>query len=241
MVHEEGHAVHGSVFLEIRSEKPRGLCIHAHGREDYAEIRLGVVQHPLALHQLRLSADLCADLVVTETCRGEQRDLLASGDRVHHVDRTDPRLDHLFGVHTHVGIDGLALDIDHLLGKHRGALVDRNAGAVEGPAQHLLGNRHVHCVASELAASQQGVDAGGALEDLHHCTLACDFQDLAAAHRTVTQVHVHNLCVFRKLHVLQDHQRTLHTDYGSVVYYGVYHVVAGRCQGIHSSCSHVSH
>lgn len=47
-------------------------------------------------------------LIVGETGSGEDGDLLAPGDAVHHVDGRDPSLDHLLGVDAAVGVDGLA-------------------------------------------------------------------------------------------------------------------------------------
>lgn len=54
-------------------------------------------QHPTGTH-----------LIVGETGSGEDGDLLAPGNAVHHVDGRDPSLDHLLGVDAAMGVDGLA-------------------------------------------------------------------------------------------------------------------------------------
>ena len=46
-------------------------------------------------------------LVVRQTSGGEDGDLLATGDRVHHIDGRDTRLDHLLRVDTRPRVDGL--------------------------------------------------------------------------------------------------------------------------------------
>ena len=59
-----------------------------------------IVKNALAreLDQGALSTDLSGDLVVGKSVRGEDGDLLPSGDRVHHVDGGDAGLHHLLRV-----------------------------------------------------------------------------------------------------------------------------------------------
>ena len=50
-------------------------------------------------------------LVVRQTGRRENGDLLTTGDRVHHVNRRDARLDHLLGVDSRPRVNGLTWNI----------------------------------------------------------------------------------------------------------------------------------
>ena len=63
-----------------------------------------IVENALArqLDQGALSTDLSGDLVVGKSVRGEDGDLLPSGDRVHHVDGGDAGLHHLLRVDPNV-------------------------------------------------------------------------------------------------------------------------------------------
>ena len=102
-----------SIYLPVpthRLEEVRRLHVHPHSPKDDTEVvalrlllppehkvllvavRLGL------LHQPSLSADLGGDLIVGQAGGGEEGDLLAARDRVHHVDRGDARADHLLGV-----------------------------------------------------------------------------------------------------------------------------------------------
>lgn len=56
-----------------------------------------------------LATDLRGDLIVRQACGGEQWDLLATRDGVHHVDGADARLNHLLRVRALRRIDGRAL------------------------------------------------------------------------------------------------------------------------------------
>lgn len=46
-----------------------------------------------------LSTDLCGDFIMRKTRRGEDGDLLPTGDGIHGVDGGDTRGDHFFRIH----------------------------------------------------------------------------------------------------------------------------------------------
>lgn len=94
-----------------------------------------------------------------ETIRREEGDLLPAGDGGHHVDGGDPRLEHLLGVHSLEGVDGLALNVQEFLGQHGRAFVDGHSRTIERTPQHLLGDRHLHGLACELAVRVKIIDA----------------------------------------------------------------------------------
>jgi hypothetical protein len=83
-----------------------------------------------------LPADLRRDVVVGQARGGEEGDLLAAGDGVHDVDGGDAGLDHLLGVGALRGVDGRAVDVQELLGKHGGA-----AGGGRGQAGRQEGRK----------------------------------------------------------------------------------------------------
>ena len=94
------------------------------------------------------------------------------------TDGRDSGLHHLLRVDPGVGVDGLALDVEEVLGHDRGPLVDGLAGPVEDAAHHVLGHGRAEDVARELAGRLLGVDAVGALEHLDHGLGAGHLQDL---------------------------------------------------------------
>jgi hypothetical protein len=130
---------------------------------------------------------------VRQTSGREQRDLLATSDRVHDVNGRDARLDHLLGVVTARRVDGLALNIQVLLGHDSGGAVDGLAGAVESSAQHLLRDGHLEHIARELAVRVAVIDTVRALEDLHDSLAALHLQHLALAFLAAGQRQVDDL------------------------------------------------
>jgi hypothetical protein len=68
-----------------------------------------VIEHILLLDQRCLTTNLGTDLIVRKTGGREKRDLLTSGNGVHHIDGRDTRLDHFLRVHSLIGVNGLAL------------------------------------------------------------------------------------------------------------------------------------
>jgi hypothetical protein len=68
-----------------------------------------VIHDILLLNEGGLTANLSTDFIVRETGSGEEWDFLTTGDGVHHINGRDTRLDHLLGVHSLIGVNGLAL------------------------------------------------------------------------------------------------------------------------------------
>ena len=85
-----------------------------------------------------------------QTCGGEYWNFLATGDRVHNVDRRDTSLDHLLGIDTRIRVNrgpydiiafrslGMnarrTIDIEVVLCKDLWTLINRVTRAVEHPA-----------------------------------------------------------------------------------------------------------
>ena len=136
---------------------------------------------------------LRSNVVVRQAGGGEEWDLLATGDGVHAVDRRDARLDHLLGVRAHLRVDGLAVDVEEVLGQHRRAFVNRLARAVEDAAKHVLGDGRGEDVAGELDRRAKGINARRALEDLDDGLGALHLQHLACARAAVGERQVDDL------------------------------------------------
>mmetsp|Transcript_36427 Transcript_36427/g.79689 ORF Transcript_36427/g.79689 Transcript_36427/m.79689 type:complete len:350 (+) Transcript_36427:640-1689(+) len=237
-VHEQHDVLHGAVLLEVVAEESRGFHVDAHGAEDNAEIFCRVVHNVLALNERRLSADLCGDLVVWQTGRGEQRKLLTSDNGVHHVDGANASLDHLLWVHSRLRVQRSSVDVAELLGKHSRTLVDGLPGTIESTAHQIIGDWHLQHVASELDVAIPVVDVAGALKHLDNGLLFVNLQDLSLTHGAIGQIDVHNLTEHGELHIVHDDQRALYTSDGPVVHSGPHLVVPGGGCGIDCcSCS----
>ena len=101
-----------------------------------------------------------------KTSGRENGNLLATSDTVHGVNGRNTGLDHFFGVNSRVWIDGLTLNVEVLLGKDLGTLVDSLSGAVKNTTQHVLADRNLEGVPAKLHSSSLGINSRGALEDL---------------------------------------------------------------------------
>lgn len=206
-VEEQHRALQGPRRREGVLEEPRRLHVHSHRREHDHELRLLV---PLP-DQARLSADLRRHLVVGEAAAREDGDLLSPGDRVHHVDRRDPRLDHLLGIRPALRVDRLPLDVQVRLRDYLRAPVYYLAAPVEHPPQHVQGHSLLQEVPLECHVGLLDVDARRALEHLDHRLVRVDLQHLARPPLLVRQRQRDHLRVLQVVHVLQDHQRAVHT------------------------------
>ena len=151
-VGEHGDTLHRSVLLEVLGEEAGSLQVHTHGTENDGEVVIVHVVHTLALvlNETSLATDLCSNLVVGKTRSREDRDLLTTGDRVHGVDSADTGGDHLLGVDTRVGVDRRTVNVEVVLGKDLGALVNGATRTVEDTTQHVLAHSELQVVASEL-------------------------------------------------------------------------------------------
>lgn len=217
-VQEQTHVLHGTVLLEVLLEESGSLHVHTHSGEHDGEVVGVVIQHGLArqLDETGLTTDLGGDFVVGQTGGGEDGDLLATGNRVHHIDGRDTGLDHLLGVDTRPGVDGLALDVQEILSQNWGSLVDGLAGTVEHTAQHILRHGRAQNVAGELAKRVLGIDARGALEHLDHGLGAAHLEHLSGAHSTVSQTQLHDLGELGELDLIENDQGTVHTRHSLV-------------------------
>ena len=141
-----------------------------------------MIENVLALNKRGLTTDLGTNLIVRETGSGEERNLLATGNGVHHVNGRDTCLDHLLWVHSLIGVNRLALylliiiryceqrrfqlksahsylNIKELFCENWRTVVNWGAGAVEGASEHLNADWHAQHVACELDVSVQVVDS----------------------------------------------------------------------------------
>lgn len=98
-VQEQCDTLHAAILFEVPGEKSAGLQVDAHGAEHNGEVVIMPVMHILRRsHETGLSANLGCDFVVGKTGGREDRDLLASSNRVHGVDGGDTGGDHFFGI-----------------------------------------------------------------------------------------------------------------------------------------------
>lgn len=77
------------------------------------------------------------------------------------------------------------IDIEVLLRKHLGSLVNRVSTPVEDASEHVLRHRQLHAAPRELYVRRLDVDSGRALEHLHDRLAARDFEHLAPANGSV--------------------------------------------------------
>ena len=52
---------------------------------------------------------------------------------------------------------------------------------------------------------------------LHNSTLSWDFQDLSLSDRTITKTNIDDLSKFREFDIVENDQRTIYFDNGSIV------------------------
>lgn len=116
--------------------------------------------------QTGLSTNLGGDLVVRKTGRREDGNLLPTGNRIHGVDGRNTSRDHFFGVHlswlartdipcplltyTRVWVDRATVDVEVVLSKNLGALVDGLPRTIENTAQHVFGDTKLQAVSCEF-------------------------------------------------------------------------------------------
>merc|ERR1719491_1072387 len=234
-VEEQGSALHSAALLEVAAEKPGGFHVHSHGAEDDGEVLLVRVLSVLETDERRLASDLSGHLVVGQTCRREDGDLLPTRHGVHHVDGRDTRLDHRLGVVPAGRVDGLAVDVEVGLRQDGRAVVDDLSGSVERPPKHLLRHAHLEHVSSELAPRLEVVDVRGALEDLDDGPGAGHLEDLAGALGAVRQGEVDDFGVLWQFHVVQQDQRVVHSGDRPVLEAGNDRIVLHNGQLVHFS------
>mmetsp|Transcript_62504 Transcript_62504/g.167420 ORF Transcript_62504/g.167420 Transcript_62504/m.167420 type:complete len:421 (+) Transcript_62504:365-1627(+) len=216
-VQEQNHVLHGPVLLEIVLEESSGLHVHSHGTKHNREVVSRVILRVLLLHKTRLSANLGRDLVVRQTGRREQRQLLPSHNRVHGVQSGHTRLNHLLRVDTSLRVDRSSVDVQVVLRQHSGPLVQRLARSVEGTTNHLIRDRHLQRVTREFDMRVLVVHSRGTLEHLHNSLAVVHLQHLALSYAAVSQCQVDDLRKAWELHIVQNHQRSLNTRDGLVV------------------------
>jgi hypothetical protein len=100
-VQEQGDTLHTAVLLKVLGEETARLQVDTHGTENDGEVVVVAVVYALGglSDQTGLSTNLRSNLVVGQTRRREDGDLLATSNRVHRVDGRDTGRDHFFGVH----------------------------------------------------------------------------------------------------------------------------------------------
>jgi hypothetical protein len=132
-------------------------------------------------------------LVVRKSGSREDGNLLTTSDGVHRVDGRNTCLDHLLGVDARVGVDGRPINIQVLLGKHLGALINGVSRTVEDATEHVLRDGELHAGSRELDVSSVDVDSRGALEDLNDGLATGDLEDLSTASSAVREGELDDL------------------------------------------------
>uniref|UniRef100_A0A182QVN8 Uncharacterized protein n=1 Tax=Anopheles farauti TaxID=69004 RepID=A0A182QVN8_9DIPT len=110
-VQEQAHVLHRTVLFEVLLEETGRLHVHTHSGEHDGKVVLVLIQHRLTrlLHQTGLTTDLGGNFVVRQTGGREDRNLLSTGNRVHHIDGGDTGLDHFLRIDTRPRVDRLTL------------------------------------------------------------------------------------------------------------------------------------
>jgi hypothetical protein len=168
-VQEQGDTLHRTVLLEIVLEEAGSFHVNTHSSENNVEVIFVVVldgRVTLKLDETSLSANLGGNFVVGQTGGRENGNLLTTSNGIHAINGRDTSLDHLTWVDTRVWVDGLTLNIQEILSKNGGTLIDGLSGAVENTTSHILGNGKSHNVTSELDTGILGIDTKSTLENL---------------------------------------------------------------------------
>lgn len=160
-----------------------------------------------------------------QTVGTEKRNFLASGNGVHAVNCGYSCLDHFLRVDSLEGIDGLSLNIEELLCKHRGTFIDGHTRTVECPPKHLLGDGHLEHLSSELTVCVEVIDTTCTFKDLDNSSFPGDFEHLAFPYRTITQADIDNLGIPREFHVVENDQRAIDFNNRPVIDFGSYVVI----------------
>ena len=126
-------------------------------------------------------------LVVRETGRRKDGDLLPARDRVHDVDSRNTSLNHLLRVDARIRVDRTPVNVEVLFRKHFRPFIDRQPGPVKDPTEHVFRDGEFHARAGKLDVGRVDVDAGRAFKDLDDRFPARDFEDLATADGAVRQ------------------------------------------------------
>ena len=197
---EEGDLLEGAGLAEVLDEEAGDVVLHAHGREDHAEAAL-------LPGDRRLAGDLGRDQVVGEAGAGEDGELLAPDQRVHHVDGGEPRLDALAGILPGGRVDGQTVDVEEGLGRRLGEAVQRPPLAVEGAPEHRRGNPDPLGLAPEADPDGGEGEAGRPLEDLDHRPPLGDLQGEAGADPPLAVHHLDQLVPAHAVDPLDEDER----------------------------------
>mmetsp|Transcript_12024 Transcript_12024/g.21447 ORF Transcript_12024/g.21447 Transcript_12024/m.21447 type:complete len:232 (-) Transcript_12024:329-1024(-) len=201
-VHEQCGTRDSTRLSKVGAKVASGLHVDTHSTEYHSKVIVVVIGNILTLHKTSLASNLGTNLVVRKTSSREQRDLLSTSDRVHDIYSRDTGLDHLFGVCTRVRVDGFTLDIEKLLSKHGGSLIDSLSGSVKGTAKHLFGDGHLEYISGKAAVCSAVIDTTGSFKDLYNSTRSVDFQHLTLSGLSVAEREVYDLTILGKLYVL---------------------------------------
>ncbi len=197
------HVIGDAAFLKGTAEVLRDVIFDAHRGEDDAELLVG------AAAQVCLTDDLCRQLIVRQTVSGENRKLLAADQRGQTVDGGDAGVDVVPRIFPAAGIQRQSVDVVCLAGDDGPQTVDGAADAVEGTAEDILGERHLHRMAGEPRVRVRKAHAGRALEDLDDRPVIISFDDAAQLLLLLVDRELHDLVEGRVLHALQHDQRAV--------------------------------
>ena len=185
--------------FEVVHEDAGLLMRDAHRRKHHAE---GLLRP----EDLRLAGNLQCDLVVRQARAREERQLLASNERVEPVDRRDAGLDELRRMFPRIRIDRGSDDLDPFLRDDRRPPVDRFARAAQDPAEHVPRHVQFDRLAEELDR-RLPVDPRGPFEHLDDNDVLGGIQDLSAFPGPVGQPDLHELAVADPCRLLDEDQR----------------------------------
>ena len=110
------------------------------------------------------------------------------------------------------------LNVQVVLSKDLGALVDGLSRSVEDTAEHVLGDGNLEGVTGELDTGLEGVNTRGSLEDLNDGPPSRHLQHLTGTLGAVREGEVHDLSVLGELDIVQNDQGTIDTRDSPVVW-----------------------
>jgi len=96
-------------------------------------------------------------------------------------------------------------------------VIDRDTRSIELATEHLGGDVHTEHITCELDVGLQIVDIGSAFKDLDDSTLAANFEDLTFSELTVAETDIDNFGIFGELNIVEDNERALYVEDGTVV------------------------
>ena len=169
----------------------------------------GEHDHQIGVTDMGLRRDLGGELEVGQPTDREDRQLLASHERGHGVDRRHPRDDRVERDVALGRVDRRAIDRPRLAAQDRRPTVDRIPATVAGASQPVVPDRDRQRPAEERDTVPVGPDTSGSLEHLDHRPVGIDIDDHTMAELPGREPDVDGVVPTDVTSALDDDERTI--------------------------------